>query len=54
MFSPAVPEADRKRMESDRAAAFDKAKGEPSAENIIWLGRRTAYLGGIRSSFRAM
>lgn len=39
-------------MEKDRDAAFDKAKGEPSAENIIWLGRRTAYLGRFREAIQ--
>ena len=50
LFPPPIPEADRLRMEADRAAAFEKAKGEPSAEAIIWLGRRTAYLGRFRDA----
>ncbi len=52
LFPPAIPAADRARMESDRAAAFEKAKGEPSAEAIIWLGRRTAYLGRFREAIQ--
>ena len=39
-------------MEAERAAAFTKASGEPSAENIIWLGRRTAYLGKFREAIQ--
>ena len=39
-------------MEADRAAAFEKAKAEPSAQAIIWLGRRTAYLGQFREAIQ--
>jgi len=52
LFPPVIPDADRARMESDRSAAFEKAKGEPSAEAIIWLGRRTAYLGRFREAIQ--
>jgi len=52
LFPTALPEADRARMEADRAAAFEKARVEPSAEAIIWLGRRTAYLGKFREAIQ--
>jgi len=52
LFAPALPDADRARMEADRTAAFEKAKVEPSAEAIIWLGRRTAYLGKFREAIQ--
>ncbi len=52
LFAPPLAEADQRRMEADRAAAFQKASGEPSAENIIWLGRRTAYLGRFREAIQ--
>jgi tetratricopeptide (TPR) repeat protein len=50
LFRPPVPEANRAKMEADAAAAFDQARKEPSAEAIIWLGRRTAYLGKFREA----
>ena len=50
LFRPPVPEANRAKMEADAKAAFDLAAREPSAENIIWLGRRTAYLGKFREA----
>lgn len=50
LYRPAVPEANRAKLEADAAAAFEQAKKEPSAEAIIWLGRRTAYLGKFRES----
>ena len=50
LYRPAVPEATRAKLEADVAAAFDLAKREPSAEAIIWLGRRTAYLGKFREA----
>lgn len=52
LFAPPLPEADRTRMEAERTAAFSKASGEPSAENIIWLGRRTAYVGKFREAIQ--
>jgi tetratricopeptide (TPR) repeat protein len=39
-------------MEADAAAAFAEAQREPSAEAIIWLGRRTAYLGKFREAIQ--
>ena len=53
LYRPPVPEATRAKMEAEAAAAFDKVKGEPSAEAIIWFGRRTAYLGKFREAISA-
>ena len=49
---PIADPAARARMEADAAAAFDKVKQEPSAEAIIWFGRRTAYLGKFREAIQ--
>jgi len=50
LYPPPLAEAARAKMEADRAAAFRAASAEPSAENIIWLGRRTGYLGRFREA----
>ena len=50
LYPPPIADADRKRMETDLAAAFDKVREASSAENIIWMGRRTAYLGRFREA----
>src|SRR5678816_2058388 len=50
LYRPPVPEANRAKMEAEAKAAFDLASREPSAENIVWLGRRTAYLGKFQEA----
>src|SRR5262245_61177535 len=50
LFPPPLADAAGARMEADRAAAFSRASAEPSADNIVWLGRRTAYLGKFREA----
>jgi tetratricopeptide (TPR) repeat protein len=50
LFRPPVPESSRARLEAEAAAAFEAAQREPSADAIIWLGRRTAYLGKFREA----
>ena len=50
LFPPALAADAQAKMEAERAAAFSRASAEPSAENIIWLGRRTAYLGRFREA----
>jgi tetratricopeptide (TPR) repeat protein len=47
---PAVAADVRARLDADVKAAFDRASAEPSNENIIWLGRRTAYAGKFREA----
>jgi tetratricopeptide (TPR) repeat protein len=49
---PIADAAARARMEADAAAAFAAVQKEPSAEAIIWLGRRTAYLGKFREAIQ--
>jgi tetratricopeptide (TPR) repeat protein len=51
LVSPAPAEAARARMEADLTAAramLDKAPTDPDA--LIWVGRRTAYLGRFREA----
>jgi len=51
LYAPALPETLRTRYERRLAEArrdFDQAPNEIS--NIIWLGRRTAYLGRFRDA----
>ena len=53
LFRPPLADAARARLEADLAAAWDKARSEPSADAIIWLGRRNAYLGRFREAIQA-
>ena len=51
LVSPAIPDAARVKMEAQLAEAreaWKKAPGDAGA--IIWLGRRTAYLGRFREA----
>jgi tetratricopeptide (TPR) repeat protein len=51
LFAPALPDSVRARYERKLAEArndFDHAPDEVS--NVIWLGRRTAYLGRFREA----
>jgi tetratricopeptide (TPR) repeat protein len=50
LMRPPVAEASRAKLDADYAAAWDKARGEPSADNIVWAGRRAAYLGKFRDA----
>jgi tetratricopeptide (TPR) repeat protein len=50
LFRPALPDDVRARLEADVKKAFEEASREPSAEAIVWLGRRTAYLGRFREA----
>jgi tetratricopeptide (TPR) repeat protein len=52
LFRPPLAADVRTKLEADAAAAFEQAKKEPSAEAIIWLGRRTAYLGKFREAIQ--
>lgn len=53
LFSPAPAEAARARMEADLAGARDAlAKSPNDADALIWVGRRTAYLGRYREAIR--
>jgi tetratricopeptide (TPR) repeat protein len=50
LHRPPLPEATRAKMEAEAKAAFETAQREPSADAIIWLGRRTAYIGKFREA----
>lgn len=50
LFAPPLAADVKAKMESERDGAFARASAEPSADNIIWLGRRTAYLGRFREA----
>lgn len=50
LHRPPLPEATRAKMEAEAKAAFEAAQREPSADAIIWLGRRTAYIGKFREA----
>jgi tetratricopeptide (TPR) repeat protein len=53
LFSPAPSEAARVRMEADLAAAREAlAKSPNDADALIWVGRRTAYLGRYRDAIK--
>jgi tetratricopeptide (TPR) repeat protein len=53
LFPPPIADpAARARMEADATAAFAAVQKEASAEAIIWLGRRTAYLGRFREAIQ--
>jgi tetratricopeptide (TPR) repeat protein len=51
LFAPALAEDDRDRMEGELAearAALDRDPADP--DRLIWVGRRTAYLGRYREA----
>jgi tetratricopeptide (TPR) repeat protein len=51
LYSPPIPAATRQLYErrlAEARAAYDRAPAE--ADSIIWLGRRTAYLGRYREA----
>jgi len=45
-----APEPDSESLQKFEAARADYDKDPTTAENIIWLGRRTAYLGNYRNA----
>lgn len=49
-IAPPLTKETRQQLEARLAEARLQAKEEPSAENLIWLGRRTAYLGHYREA----
>ncbi len=51
LFAPPIDEAKRRKLEDDLArATADCAEDPGDADRIIWLGRRTAYLGRFRDA----
>lgn len=53
LFAPPVADAAREKMESDLAVARAEWNlNRTNADALIWLGRRTAYLGRFREAIR--
>ena len=51
MFTPPLPEAVRVQREQQLGEARAAAQAHPDdIEALVWLGRRTAYLGGYREA----
>jgi tetratricopeptide (TPR) repeat protein len=50
LYSPRLRPEQRKQLEANLAAAKAAYQKDPSEENIIWLGRRTAYLNQFREA----
>jgi tetratricopeptide (TPR) repeat protein len=51
LFAPAIPEERRLRLEQNLEQARRDAAARPhDADALIWLGRRTAYLGRFREA----
>lgn len=49
-IAPPLTKETRRQLEARLAEARAQATKEPSAENLIWLGRRAAYLGHYREA----
>jgi len=53
LFAPPIADASREKMESDLGVARAEWNlNRTNADAIIWLGRRTAYLGRFREAIR--
>jgi tetratricopeptide (TPR) repeat protein len=51
LIAPAIPPDTRARLEADLAAArAERVKAPDDPDAIIWVGRRTAYLGRYREA----
>jgi dipeptidyl aminopeptidase/acylaminoacyl peptidase len=51
LYPPEIPSDTRKRLEEERAkAASTYAQDPDNADALLWLGRRTAYLGRFREA----
>ncbi|HEU5322314.1 MAG TPA: tetratricopeptide repeat protein, partial [Methylomirabilota bacterium] len=51
LFAPPIPDERRQRLEKNLAQAEQEARARPDdADALIWLGRRTAYLGRFREA----
>jgi tetratricopeptide (TPR) repeat protein len=51
-IAPPLARETRRDFEAKLTAARKNFDTEPSADNLIWLGRRTAYLGHYKDSIR--
>lgn len=50
LLRPALPDETQARLTADYEAALARFRAVPSEENIIWLGRRLAYLGRYKEA----
>lgn len=51
-IAPSLTREARRDFEAKLAEARKNAETEPSADNLIWLGRRIAYLGHYKDAIR--
>jgi len=51
-IAPPLNRETRRDFEAKLAEARKNAETEPSADNLIWLGRRTAYLGHYKDAIQ--
>ena len=51
-IAPPLTRETRREFETKLAEARKNVETEPSADNLIWLGRRTAYLGRYKDAIR--
>ena len=51
-IAPPLTRETRRDFEAKLAEARKNAETEPSADNLIWLGRRTAYLGHYKDAIQ--
>ena len=51
-IAPSLARETRREFEAKLAEARKHAEAEPSADNLIWLGRRIAYLGHYKDAIK--
>ena len=51
-IAPPLTRETRQEFEAKLAGARTNVEADPSADNLIWLGRRTAYLGRYKDAIR--
>ena len=53
-IAPPLTRETRREFETKLAEARKNAETEPSADNLIWLGRRIAYLGHYKNAIQTL
>ena len=51
-IAPPLTRETRREFEAKLAEARKNAEAEPTADNLIWLGRRSAYLGHYKDAIK--
>src|SRR6185369_7633408 len=51
-IAPLLTRETRREFETRLAEARKNAEADPGADNLIWLGRRTAYLGHYKAAIQ--